>query len=495
MTLIKNGTVVDGGGEDAFIGDVLVQGDKISDVIPGGVPAGFSAEHVIDAEGCLVTPGFIDAHAHSDAYLVIEGDAPSKITQGITTEINGQCGGSIAPRYGEARLSSDWAAILGDRLCWRTLGEYREILSASPAAVNTVQFIGHNTLRSSVIGYAAVKADADDMRAMIALLERALDEGGWGLSTGLVYPPGKYSDSDEVRALASVCAAKGGFYSTHMRSEGDRLLESIDEVVELARATGIKAEISHLKTSGVENWSKIDAALEKIESAMAENLLLGADRYPYCAAGTDLDIVLEDDGSLSRRDWSKVMVGGTWHGDSRRYSGRFVDEICAEENTVPEEFIPRILRLDGGKTGGFFFGMSEDNLTKILSREWVVPGSDASLRAPWGPLGADHPHPRAYATMPEFYRRVRALGFSREAAVARMTSAVARRFAIRGRGLIAKGMFADIAVWSEEDFKAKSTFDDPHRFTGGVKCVMVNGEIPYAEDKFTGRRSGRFLER
>lgn len=495
MTLIKNGTIVDGSGKPAYVGDVLVEGDRIVDIIRGAESAEIEPDEIVDASGKLVTPGFIDAHAHSDAYLVLEGDAPSKITQGITTEINGQCGGSIAPRYGEARLSSDWAAVLGDRLCWRTLGEYREILAASRCAVNTVQFIGHNTIRSSVIGYAAKKADADDMRAMVAHLERAMDEGGWGLSTGLVYPPGKYSTPEEVRALASVCAAKGGLYATHMRSEGDRLLESIDEVIELAQATGIKAEISHFKTSGRENWGKLEPAIAKIESAIERGLLLGSDRYPYCAAGTDLDIVLDDDGSLPERDWSSVMIGGTWHPESRRYSGRFVSDICVEEKTDPEEFIFRILKLDGNKTGGFFFGMSEDNLSRILSLDWIVPGSDASLRAPWGPLGNDHPHPRAYATMSEFYRRVRSIGISREDAIARMTSVPADRFGIARRGRIAKGMYADIVIWDEENFKAKSTFDAPHRFCEGVSAVMVNGGIVYADGKFTGQRSGRFLER
>ena len=162
---------------------------------------------------------------------------------------------------------------------------------------------------------------------------------------------------------------------------------------------------------------------------------------------------------------------------------------------TPGELICQILERDGCKTGAFFFGMSEENLAKIYSRPWIVPGSDASLRAPWGPLGADHPHPRAYATMPEFYRRVRALGFSREETVARMTSVIADRFGIKGRGRIETGAFADLVIWDEAEFKAKATFTEPHQFTGGVRCVMVNGTIPYRDGAFTGDRGGRFLER
>ena len=561
MTLIKNGTIVDGKGTPAFVGDVLIDGDKIKEVGSLG-SIGFlgstgslgmvGAEDLkaretlndakcetIDATGMIVSPGFIDAHTHSDAYLVIEPDAPSKVTQGITTELNGQCGGSVAPRYGEARLSSDWAALLGPKLTWRSLAEYREVLERAKPAVNTVQFVGHNTLRSSVVGYGARAATPEDLREMERLLAESLDEGGWGLTTGLIYQPGKYSTPEEVVALAKVAAAKGGYYATHMRSEGDRILEAIDEVIELVKQTGIRAEISHLKTSGKRNWHKIDAVLDKIEGAMAAGLLLGSDRYPYCAAGTDLDVLLPDwaqegaapaeverlkvRGQRSKivdeinaldRDWSTVMIGGTWHPDNKSYSGKTVSEILTvpsafsptgagkgavagdgDSTVTPGELICDILLRDGCKTGAFFFGMSEENLAKIYSRPWIVPGSDASLRAPWGPLGADHPHPRAYATMPEFYRRVRALGFSREETVARMTSVIADRFGIRGRGRIETGAFADLVVWDEAAFKAKATFTAPHQFTGGVKLVMTNGIISYRDGKFTGNRGGRFLER
>ena len=548
MTLISNGTIVDGTGKPAFVGDVLVEGDHIVDVVPSGEPQHLKTstpQNLIDATGLLVSPGFIDAHTHSDAYLVIEPDAPSKVTQGITTEINGQCGGSVAPRYGEARLSSDWAALLGDRLSWRSLADYREVLAAARPAVNTVQFIGHNTLRSSVVGYAGRAATADEQHEMERLLAQSLDEGGWGLTTGLIYQPGKYATPEEVVALAKVAAARGGYYATHMRSEGDAILESIDEVIDLVKATGIRAEISHLKTSGPKNWHKIDAVLDKIENAMAQGLLLGSDRYPYCAAGTDLDIVLPDwaqeggtpaelrrlaDPALRSRiideinaldrDWATVMIGGTWAEVHKPYSGKTVSEIIAggvvpnapqpgssemsccggcgglrTSRPTPGELVCQILERDGCKTGAFFFGMSEENLAKIYSRPWIVPGSDASLRAPWGPLGKDHPHPRAYATMPEFYRRVRALGFSREETVARMTSVIADRFGIRGRGRIEPGAFADIVVWNEAEFRAKATFTTPHQFTGGVECVMTNGVISYRGGKFTGARGGRFLER
>ncbi len=505
-TLIRGGRVVDGSGSPGFIGDVLIAGDKIEAVFSseaGGTPEIPEAD-VFDATGCLVTPGFIDAHAHSDAYLILEPGAPSKVAQGITTEINGQCGGSIAPRFGEARLSSDWASLLGDRLTWHTLAEYRAVLADAKPAINSVQFIGHNTLRASVVGYAGRAATADELKRMIYLLEQAFDEGAHGLTTGLIYQPGKYATPEEVTSLARVAAKRGGLYATHMRSEGDQLLESIDEVIALARETGIRAEISHLKTSGRTNWHKLDAALEKIEAAMAEGVLLGADRYPFCAAGTDLDVVFPDwagegaalaemkrladpatrrkivdelNASLSHDRCSSIMIGGTWADENKAYSGRTLADILSDGTFAsPGELICDILEKDACRTGAFFFGMSEANLDRLMATSWIIPGSDASLRAPWGPLGADHPHPRAYGTMPEFYRRARAQGVSREAAIARMTSVPADRFGLQNRGRLTPGAFADIAVWREEDFVCTATYANPHQFATGVESLWVNGE-------------------
>ncbi len=556
--LIRGGLVIDGTGRAAFPADVLVDGDRIADVIERDESGRAAlrrghADSEIDASGCLVTPGFIDSHAHSDAYLLIEPDAPSKLSQGITTEINGQCGGSVAPRYGAARLSSDWASMTypgGDGTpgpTWRSMREYRALLDQVRPAINTVQFVGHNTLRSSVIGYDAVRATPETQRAMEDLLSRELDDGGWGLTTGLIYQPGKYSDAAEVTALARVAAARGGYYATHMRSEGDAIIEAIDEVLDLVRATGIRAEISHLKTSGKRNWGKIDDVLAKIERAIDAGELLGSDRYPYCAAGTDLDVGfpdwageggvvaeikrLADPATRARiaaeidaqdRDWSTVMIGGTWSEATRPFSGKKIGDLIAspekpespENPEIPEtpenqegfaatpgSLICSILAADACRTGAFFFGMSEENLQKIFSRPWIVPGSDASLRAPWGPLGADHPHPRAYGTMPRFFRMLtgcvegHARICSREEAIRRMTSVPAERFGIRDRGVIRAGAYADITVWNEDAFRETATYTSPHSFSEGVEAVMVNGSVSYHAGKFTGNRSGRFLER
>jgi N-acyl-D-amino-acid deacylase len=547
MTVIKNGLVVDGTGAIAFAADIVIDGDKIADVVKhGSLTPSYEGIETFDASGLIVTPGFIDVHSHSDTYLLIEPDAPSKISQGITTEINGQCGGSAAPRYGEARLSSDWASMDYPTLpdendkstivkgpSWRSMAQYRELFDSVRPAINTVQFVGHNTLRSSVIGYDALSATEETLTEMSKLLARELDDGGWGLTTGLIYQPGKYSSPEEVVALAKVAASKGGFYATHMRSEGDNIIEAIDEVLSLVRATSIRAEISHIKTSGKKNWNKIDSVISKIDNAVQSGELLGADRYPYCAAGTDLDVVLPDwagEGGLvkelerlndpttrkkiileldsSSRDWSAVQIGGTWAKSTQEFSGRMISEILLEDKAFknsPGLLVTEILIRDEGRTGAFFFGMSEDNLHKIYSRPWVLAGSDASLRAPWGVLGKDHPHPRAYGTMPEFFRRLtgRTSGYgavaSREEAISRMTFKAANRFGIKNRGVIAKGAYADIAIWNENEFASQSTYLKPHAFAKGMKAVFVNGTLSYKENMFSSsysmKRNGRFLER
>lgn len=534
--IIRGGRVVDGTGASERAADVGLSGDRIAAI---GDLAEASAVRIIDASGCLVTPGFIDAHAHSDAYLLIEPDAPSKLAQGITTEVNGQCGGSAVPRLGLARLSSDWASQTypshtahGVRISpspgptWSTVADYRTLFDAVRPAINTMQFIGHNTLRAGVMGYEPRAATPDELREMQRRLEQALDEGGWGLTTGLLYQPGKYAAGVEVAALARTAAAKGGMYATHMRSEGDQLLESIGDVLRLSRATGIQAQISHLKTSGKANWHKVEAALALLNAARAEGLNVQADRYPYTAAGTDLDVVLPDwasaggrdailknlrDAATRRRveselnaegrDWSAVMIGGGWSEDVRAFGGRTVADAAAALGLTPGEAVCRFIDADDTRTGAFFFGMCEANLRLIYSEPWVMVGSDASTRAPWGPLGKDHPHPRAYGTMPRYLRLMtgRVEGFAAlcrlEEAVRRMTSLPAQTFGIRDRGALKAGAYADITVFDEMAFCDTATYAQPHQFATGLRQVIVNGAVSYDSGRFTGERRGRFLER
>ena len=527
-TIIRQAELLDGTGSAPFTADIGLCGERIGAI---GDLSGAQAPQELSGVGLWAVPGFIDAHTHSDAFLLLEPFAPSKLLQGVTTEIGGQCGGSAAPRLNGARLPSDWEAQTypprpgreptGPN--WTTVADYREALAACHPATNLILFAGHNTLRKGVMGDAPRPATAGEVAAMCRNLEQALDEGAWGLTTGLVYHPGIHATPDEVLALARCCAARGGMYATHMRSEGDRLLEAIDEVLDLTRRTGIRTQVSHLKTSGRANWSKLPAALEKLNGARAEGLALHADRYPYLSAGTDLDIVLpawaaeggnaailarlDDPRTCARiaaeidasgRNPADVMVGGTWSAQTRACSGKTIREIMAATCRTMGTVITWILRMDRSRTGAFFFGMCEENLLTILSQPWVMPGSDASLRAPWGPLGRDYPHPRAYGTQSAFYRLLTTrLGLAPEAAIARMTALPAAAFGIRDRGTLRAGAYADLVLLRPEAWRDVADYAAPHRFAQGTEAVFVNGSPVVLGGQLnpSAQRRGKFLER
>ena len=527
--IFRQATVFDGTGTPPRICDVGIANQTI--VAIGDLSA-TQAPVEYCAQGLWLTPGFIDAHTHSDAFLLLEPYAPSKLTQGVTTEIGGQCGGSAAPRLNNARLPSDWEAQIypprqGQSSTrgpnWTTVADYRTCFEAARPATNFILFAGHNTLRKGVMGDAPKAATPAHIATMIYHLEQALDEGAWGLSTGLVYHPGVHSQPEEVLALATTCAKRDGMYATHMRSESDRLEEAVEEVLTLTRATGIRTQISHLKTSGKNNWHKLPKVLEKIETARAEGCHVFADRYPYLSAGTDLDIVLPEWASAggnteilrhlddartcgriaaeidaSGRDPYSIMIGGTWSPETRPCSGKTIGEImrttCRSMGTV----ITWILRKDRTRTGAFFFGMNETNLHEILKQPWVMPGSDASLRAPWGPLGKDTPHPRAYGTHPKYYRILtEQLGFSPEEAFRRMTSLPAQAFGISKRGIIKEGYYADLVLLNPSTWRDTADYTRSHSFSTGIDTVMVNGSPVLMRGQInpSAERRGTFLTR
>ena len=527
-TLIRHARVFDGTGAPEQRLDVGLRGARIAAL---GDLGAATAGQTVDAAGLVLAPGFIDAHSHSDAFLLIEPDAPSKVSQGVTTEIVGQCGASAAPQSGRSRMPSDWAALRYPRAdggvasapgpTWTTVASYRRIFEQVRPAVNAVLFVGHNTLRSGAMGYDPRPAGPDDVAAMQRMLEQALDEGGSGLSTGLIYEPGRHAQPEEVLALARTAAARGGLYATHMRSEGARLLEALDEVLALGRATGMRVQISHLKTSGRENWSKLDAALTRIESARQAGLAVHADRYPYLASGTDLDVVLPEWAGSGGREailarfedpavhmrlaaeleasrpaaaWDGVMVGGTVHPELHACRGRTVAAIARERGASCGETVLWILRRDALRTSAFFFGMCEANMRRIYAQPWVMVGSDASIRAPQGPLGADHPHPRAYGTFPRFLRLAQDEKLmSLAEAIRRLTSLPAAAFGLNDRGQIAVGMSADLALFDPDALRDLATYAQPHAFAAGVRQVWVNGDCCYADGHFTGVRRGQVL--
>ena len=516
--LIRNGSVLDGTGAKAVRADVGICGERIAAV---GDLSKAEAKQVIDASGKMVCPGFIDVHSHSDAYLLIEPRASSKVFQGITTEVCGNCGASAAPRLGDAKLPSDWQdkPFPGT---WSTVSEYRKLFDQVRPAVNEALLIGHNTLHRGVSGYEPRGATPDELKAMCRALEQALDEGGCGLSTGLIYPPASAVPREEIIELSKVCATKNKIYTSHMRSEGKQLLEAIDEALDIGRRSSARVQISHLKTSGQANWHKLDAVLETIEAARAEGLEVAADRYPYTAAQTDLDIILPDwalyngkEAVLERlRDpetrqriraeilegrgefgFSTVMIGSVENPALHSLKGMKVNEAAERLGMEPVDALLHIIEKDELRTGGIFFGMCEENMWKILAQPWVMIGCDASLRAPDGILSKDHPHPRAYGS---FTKLLRASLDGQTVAlpemIRKMTSLAAEQFRLEDRGVLKKGSFADVVVFDPAKVKENTTYQNPHQLSEGITTLVVNGTLTIDGGKLTGERSGRFLD-
>ena len=514
--ILSGGRVLDGSGASSIQADIGIHGDTISAV---GSLSGQPALRRMDVRECYVAPGFIDTHSHSDAYILIEPSAASKIHQGVTTEITGQCGASAAPLLGEYKMPSDWRTMTYPG-AWSTLEEYAHLLESQHPAVNIAPLTGHNTLRAGVMGYAPRPSTPDEQDAITGLLRDCLKQGSHGLSTGLLYPPGKHAQHDEVLALARVVAAADGVYATHMRSEGDQLIEALTETIDIARQSKVRLQISHLKTSGAANWPLLEQAVTLILHARQEGLRVMADRYPYTAACTDLDVLLPDwvfaegpmqelrllrdpaararirEETLAMRSesyWSTVCIGSTWHPDQLAFKGMPLVKVAAALGMHPVDAALHLIERDELKTGGIFFGMSEENMWRILALPFVMIGSDASLRAPTGPLSHDHPHPRAYGAFAKFLRSsLNGLTVSLPEAIRKMTALPAEQFNLSRRGLIKEGYYADLTAFSSL-VTDTATYEKPHSPATGFKAVIVNGRITLEDDRLTGDRAGRFL--
>jgi N-acyl-D-amino-acid deacylase len=511
---IINGTVLNGTDDNATVCDIGICEGTITKM---GELSAMNAEKTIDASGLLVCPGFIDAHSHSDTYLLIEPSAASKVYQGITTEICGNCGASAAPLNGDYKMPSDWLDKDYAKP-WKTVADYRERFAEACPAINVALLVGHNTLHAGICGYEPRGATMAEMKEMLKALERALDEGAIGLSSGLAYPPGSAVPREELIELGKVVARFGGLYTTHMRSESDQLLESIDEAIDIAESSGAKLQISHLKASGPKNWNKIDAALEKIRAAQMR-IPIGSDRYPYTAGCTDLDIVLPLWATYGGRDailerlrtpgirkkireeliesppgrWEHVMVGST---QFEEFKGKYIPEVAEVLGLDAVDALLHLIDRDDLKTGGIFFGLSEENLWRVLAEPYVSIGSDGSMRAPWGPLSHDHPHPRAYGSHTKFLRAaLDGKTVSLPEAIRKMTSLPAAQFNLEKRGLLKEGYAADILVFDPANIKENTTYANPHQLSAGMVHVFVNGSQTMENGMHTSRHGGRFLAR
>ncbi len=511
---IINGRVFDGSGNTEISCDIGINGDSIAQM--GNLSAA-SAKITLDAADGIVCPGFIDAHSHSDTYLLLEPSAASKIYQGITTEVCGNCGASAAPLNGDYKMPSDWLDKDYAKP-WSTVAEYRERYSDAQPAINIALLVGHNTLHAGICGYEPRTGTPEEMKKMLHALDQALDEGAIGLSSGLAYPPGSAVPREEIIALAKIVDHRGGLYTTHLRSESGGLLESIDEAIDIAECSGARLQISHLKASGSGNWNKLGTALEKIRTARSR-IEIGADRYPYTAGCTDLDIVLPQWASYGGRDailarirdpethstirselaeqpaghWDNVMVGST---QFEAFKGKYLPEVAEELGMNEVDAVLHLIDADDLGTGGIFFSMSEENMWRVLAEPYVSLGSDGSMRAPWGPLSHDHPHPRAYGSHTKFLRAAldqKTVPLAE--AIYKMTGLPAEQFNLKKRGLLKEGYAADLLVFDPDAIQENTTYAKPHQLSGGMQHVIVNGLHTLENGKHTPRHGGRFLAR
>jgi len=523
--LIRGGTVIDGTGAPGRPADVAIAGDRIETIEPG---LQAEAARAIDAAGLCVAPGFIDPHTHSDVPLLVNPQAHSKIRQGVTTEVVGNCGSSPAPLVDatleEARKR---CALLGLEVTWRSFGEYVDRLAAPGTSVNVVPLVGHNTVRGAVLGFDDVQPSPEQVRAMEELVAQAMEEGARGLSTGLYYPPGYYAHIDEVVALSRVASERGGIYASHIRSESDGLIEAVQETIEIGARADIRVEIAHLKASGYRNWHKVDELVETLEAGAARGVAVGCDQYPYAASSTWLAAMLpywaqEGSGAQMaarlaepetrlrlRRDFETHR--GEWDDRSgvRDWSDIFISD-CAARPELLGKTIADLAEMDGGEpfdaaldllvtaeaqVSCVWFSQSEDVVQRLLVHPLVVVGSDGSSYAPHGPLGQRQPHPRSYGTF------VRVLGkYARdegvlplEEAVRKMTSEPAARFGLADRGVLRPGARADVALFDAATVGDAATFEAPHRYAAGVPYVLVNGTVTIDGGEHTGALPGRVL--
>lgn len=523
--LIKEATIYDGTGKISFVADVGIRGDKIVSVQKDIQE---KAKNIIQAKGFILSPGFIDIHSHSDYFLLINPTADSKITQGVTTEVGGNCGYSAAPIWGEAqkRREEEYQKYYNLKLGWSSLSEYFKRLEDTTIALNYAHLIGHNTLRQSAMGSSNRAPTTQELSQMKKGVEEGMKEGAVGISTGLIYPPACYSKTEEVVALANVCKKSGGIFTFHMRSESDRVVEAIQEVLTIARGAKIPVQISHVKTSGQRNWHKIKEIFGLIEKAQQEGLDVECDRYPYAASQTGLMQVLPDwtfeggakglvqtlkDSKNRKKIKEEVM---TLHPPSEEYLDKvLIMEVMSEKNkqfeglTVQKaaqkakkevfEFLFDLLIEEEAAVSAIYFTMSEENLKNFLKKDYIFIASDSGARATHGPLAKGKPHPRIFGTFPRVVRKyVREEKFLDLAtAIYKMTYQPARRFGLEKRGKIKVGYFADVVLFDFNKIADKADFLDPFHYCEGIEYVFVNGEIALEKGKQTKTRAGRVLRR
>jgi len=521
--LIKNGQIVDGFNAPSFNGDVGIKNERIMAI--GRLGLGSPETKLIDAKGKVVCPGFFDIHSHSDFTIMVNPKAESKVRQGVTTEVCGNCGFSAAPQYQQVKERiSLICQEFGIDYHWNSLKEYLEILEQIGIGVNFVPLIGQGNIRASVVGYTDRRPTLKEVDKMKKLIAKCMEEGAFGLSTGLIYPPGCFTKTDELIELCKVVGEAGGMYVTHLRSEGDRLLEAVQEAIDIGGMANVqKVHISHLKTAGKANWHKLDSVFEEIEKTLPFGLSITCDRYPYTASSTDLDSILPDwvyEGGMEKElerlktpeirekiaqqllakpsDWDSIMISSVKTKTNKWMEGKRISEIMQtvqSSNTC--ELIFSLLIEEEGKVEAIFFEMSEDNLKKILKKPYVMIGSDASARTDYGILATTKPHPRAFGTFPcllaNYVREKKILTL--EEAIYKITYQPAHLLGIKNRGRLKEGNFADVVVFNPEKIKDLSSYESPLRYPIGIEYVIINGKIVLEKGNHSNALAGKVIRK
>ena len=525
--LIKNGTVYDGTGGKPRVADVAIRGDRIAGL--GNFPAE-SARTVIDAKGMAVAPGFINMLSWSTESLIQDGRSQSEIRQGVTTEIMGE-GESMGPL--NERMKKRFADEQKDikyEIKWNTLTEYLAYLEEHGISPNVASFIGATTIREHVIGLDDKPPTPEQLEEMRALVRQEMETGALGIGSSLIYPPAFYAKTSELVELCKVAAKYQGKYISHIRSEGNQLIEGIEELIEISRAAGIPAEIYHLKAAGEKNWPKLDQALALIESARKEGLKITADMYTYTAAGTGLNACLPpwtlDGGQealiarlqdptirkkivtevrtptnawenlyLAAGSPDRILLVGFKEEKLKPLTGKSLADIARTRGKDPVETIIDLLLEDRSRIDSIYFLMSETNIKKEIAKPWVSFGSDEASQAPEGPFLKANPHPRAYGNfarlLGRYVRKEKVVSLAE--AIRRLSGLPATNLGLDHRGLIREEMFADVVVFDPKTIEDHATFDKPHQYATGVKHVFVNGVQVLKDGEHTGAKPGRAL--
>jgi N-acyl-D-amino-acid deacylase len=518
---IVNGKIVDGTGSPYFYGDIGIKGEKIVTVAH---KINQDAKVVIDASGKIVAPGFIDAHSHSDFPLLINRKAESKIRMGVTTEVIGQCGNSAAPKTPQKK---DFFGYSQEDIgvSFTSMKEYLEVLESEKVAVNVIPLVGHGNIRRIIMGESDRKPTDEELKGMKNLLAESLEAGAYGMSTGLIYPPGCYSETSELIELSKTLSKYNALYVTHMRNEEKHLLESVNEVLTIAKEADVSVHISHFKSMNEENWGLVKEGLKLLETAREQNIDVTADQYPYIASSTSLKTLIPQwahDGGVNKlRDrvldnelrekikqeiidhygsqdkLSCVMVSSCQKPENKKYEGMNLVEIAEMENKEPIDACLDLLLDEDFGPGMVRFAMSEDDVKTVMKHYLVMIGSDSSCMASEGVLSEGKPHPRAYGTFARVIGKyvLQEKIMPLEKAIFKMTGLPATRFMLQDRGLLKENMYADITIFDEKDIIDKATFKDPHNFAGGIEYVFVNGQLVIENEKQHENYPGKVLRR